>query len=134
MEGALSAPLNLDALVSAEEFAARRPFKALHVRRREVVVTDRDDDCEQIDLDLADAGTEQTPADWCVQSDVRHARDAREREERRQTTIDDAPDESLLSLSRERETRERERERRSRSEWFVSASSSSSEFERSAPF
>lgn len=63
--------LNTDHLVSAEEFAATRPFKALHVRVREQIVTDGFADVssatpesEAPQLDWEKSGNEMSPLDW----------------------------------------------------------------------
>ena len=65
--------LNTDHLVSAEEFAATRPFKALHVRVREQIVTDgfadvssaiTSESSEAPQLDWGKSGNEMSPLDW----------------------------------------------------------------------
>eukprot|EP01035_Chromulina_nebulosa_P038350 gene38350-51797_t len=68
--------LNTDHLVSTEEFAATRPFKALHVRVREQIVTDgfadlsstkSESQVQQLDWDRS--GKEMSPLDWHEQLD-----------------------------------------------------------------
>ena len=59
--GAAAPPLNYDERVSPADFAARPPFKALHVRRRERVVAD---DGGADGLDLRDCGDELAPDAW----------------------------------------------------------------------
>ena len=65
--------LNTDHLVSAEEFTATRPFKALHVRVREQIVTDgfadissaiTSESSEAPQLDWEKSGNEMSPLDW----------------------------------------------------------------------
>ena len=59
--GAAAPPLNYDERVDPADFAARPPFKALHVRRRERVVAD---DGGADGLDLRDCGDELAPDAW----------------------------------------------------------------------
>lgn len=68
--------LNTDHLVSTEEFAATRPFKALHIRVREQIVTDgfadlssakSESQVRQLDWDRS--GKEMSPLDWHEQLD-----------------------------------------------------------------